>query len=387
MKKAIFQIEPSLFNKISLATAIGVFTMIFGFFSTERVWPNILLASYYITGIGFCGMMFVAIQYVSNAGWAAMIRRIPEAMFSALPIGLLLMVPVVLGAHYIYEWTHTEVVAKDPILLGKEPWLNLKSFIIRIPIYYGIWYFLGLPIVKHSRRQDETGDIKHTKKAVRWSAAWLYIGGIAFIISSFDWIMSLEPHWFSTIFGLYNFSGMFTAGLSFMIIILIYLRRKGFLPQIKDDHLHEMGRYLFAFVTFWVYIWFSQHMLIWYANLPEETGYYLKRHIGSFGLLSILNIVLNWLAPFTILLFRKTKRSEKYLLIASALVLSGHWIDLYLMIFPPLIGSVPVFGLLEAGTVLGIAGVLCWAVFSTLSNWNLIPNKDPYIDESYQLHT
>ena len=235
MKKVHFQIEHSLFNKFSLATAIGLLTIIIGFFATERVWPNILLASYYITGIGFCGMMFVAIQYVSNAGWAVVIRRIPEAMFSSLLIGFLLMVPVAIGAHSLYEWTHTEVVANDPILLGKEPWLNLNSFMIRIPIYYGIWYFLGRPIVNHSRRQDETGKISHTRKAVRWSAAWLYIGGIAYIISSFDWIMSLEPHWFSTIFGLYNFSGMFTAGLSFMIIVLIYLRRSGYRHRWPDS--------------------------------------------------------------------------------------------------------------------------------------------------------
>lgn len=383
-----FKINQSLFNWISGATAVGVLTLILGVLFSERIWPNILLAAWYITGIGFSGIMFVAIHYVSNAGWGVAIRRIPEAMFAALPIGFIMMVLVVLGAHHIYEWTHLDVVAKDPILQGKQPWLNLTGFIIRIPIYFGLWFLFGNPILNHSRKQDEDGDATHSVKSTRWSAAFLYLGGIAFVIASFDWIMSVEPHWFSTIFGFYNFAGMFDAGLAFMIILLIYLRRGGFLPELKNDHLHELGRYLFAFTTFWVYIWFSQHMLIWYANLPEETGYYLKRHFGSFGVLAVLNICLNWLIPFTILMFRKTKRSEKSLLLASFIVLIGHWTDLYMMIFPPLLETdVPVFGLMEIGVGIGIVGVILWSILGSLSKWNLTPKQDPYLEESLKLHT
>jgi len=383
-----FKINQSLFNWISGATAVGVLTLILGVLFSERIWPNVLLAAWYITGIGFSGIMFVAIHYVSNAGWGVAIRRIPEAMFAALPIGFLLMILVVLGAHHIYEWTHLDVVAKDPILQGKQPWLNLPGFIIRIPIYFGLWFLFGKPILNHSRKQDEDGDASHSVKSMRWSAAFLYLGGIAFVIASFDWIMSVEPHWFSTIFGFYNFAGMFDAGLAFMIIVLIYLRRGGYLPELKNDHLHELGRYLFAFTTFWVYIWFSQHMLIWYANLPEETGYYLKRHFGSFGVLAVLNICLNWLIPFMILMFRKTKRSEKSLLLASFIVLAGHWTDLYMMIFPPLLDTdVPVFGLMEIGVVFGIIGVTMWVVLNKISKGNMIPVKDPYLEESLNLHT
>ncbi|MDP6629020.1 MAG: quinol:cytochrome C oxidoreductase [Candidatus Marinimicrobia bacterium] len=383
-----FKINQSLFNWISGATAVGVLTLILGVLFSERIWPNVLLAAWYITGIGFSGIMFVAIHYVSNAGWGVAIRRIPEAMFAALPIGFLLMILVVLGAHHIYEWTHLDVVAKDPILQGKQPWLNLTGFIIRIPIYFGLWFLFGKPILNHSRKQDEDGDASHSVKSMRWSAAFLYLGGIAFVIASFDWIMSVEPHWFSTIFGFYNFAGMFDAGLAFMIIVLIYLRRGGYLPELKNDHLHELGRYLFAFTTFWVYIWFSQHMLIWYANLPEETGYYLKRHFGSFGVLAVLNICLNWLIPFMILMFRKTKRSEKSLLLASFIVLAGHWTDLYMMIFPPLLDTdVPVFGLMEIGVVIGMIGVTMWVVLNKISKGNMIPVKDPYLEESLNLHT
>ncbi len=383
-----FKIEQSLLNKLSLATAIGLITLILGIIFTERVWPNILLAAWYITGIGFSGLMFVAIHYVSNAGWAIAIRRIPEAMFSALSIGFVLMILVVLGSHHIYEWTHLDVVENDPILLGKQPWLNITSFAIRIPIYFGIWFFIGKPILNHSRQQDETGDKIHTQKSIRWSALWLYIGGIAFVISSFDWIMSVEPHWFSTIFGFYNFAGMFNAGLAFMIILLIFLRRGGYLPILKNDHLFELARYLFGFTAFWIYIWFCQHMLIWYANIPEETGYYLIRHFGAFGVLTILNICLNWLIPFTILLFRKSKRSEKPLLIASSVVLIGHWTDLYIMIFPALLeNNIPVFGLLEVGIAIGIVGITSWVILRSLSKWNIVPKGDAYLNESLELHT
>jgi len=383
-----FKLEQALFYKLSIATAIGLFTLILGILFTERVWPNILLAAWYITGIGFSGLMFVAIHYVSNAGWAVAIRRIPEAMFSAMFIGFGLMVLVVFGAHHIYEWTHLDVVANDPILLGKQPWLNITSFTIRIPIYFGIWFLIGKPILNHSRKQDENGDSIHTQKNVRWSALWLYIGGIAFVISSFDWIMSVEPHWFSTIFGFYNFAGMFNAGLSTMIILLIFLRRSGYLTVLKNDHLFELARYLFGFTAFWIYIWFCQHMLIWYANIPEETGYYLIRHFGAFGAMTALNICLNWLIPFTILLFRKTKRSEKALLIVSSIILIGHWIDLYIMIFPALLkNNIPVFGVLEVGIAIGILGGTSWVILNSLSKWNLIPKRDAYLEESLKLNT
>jgi len=387
MNEKNFIIDPSLFKKLTMATAVGLITIIIGVFASERIWPNILLAANYITGIGFTGMLFVAILYVSNAGWGVAIRRIPEAMFSALSVGFILMLLVLLGVHHLYEWSHPGVMVNDPILQGKEPWLNLPSFILRVPIYFGIWFLLGKPILNHSRKQDESGDPEHKQKSIRWSAAWLYIGGIAFIISSFDWIMSIEPHWYSTIFGLYNFSGVFNSGLAFMIILLIYLRRIGYIKVLKNDHLYELARYLFAFTTFWVYIWFSQHMLIWYANIPEETGYYLKRHAGAFGVLTVINILMNWLIPFTILLFRKSKRTEKPLLIASSIVLIGHWTDLYLMIFPPLIGNNPEFGFIELGVAIIIIVISFGLVILTISKGNLVPIKDPYINESIRLHT
>lgn len=164
MNEKNFIIDPSLFKKLTMATAVGLITIIIGVFASERIWPNILLAANYITGIGFTGMLFVAILYVSNAGWGVAIRRIPEAMFSALSVGFILMLLVLLGVHHLYEWSHPGVMVNDPILQGKEPWLNLPSFILRVPIYFGIWFLLGKPILNHSRKQDESGDSEHKQK-------------------------------------------------------------------------------------------------------------------------------------------------------------------------------------------------------------------------------
>lgn len=352
-----------------------------------RTWSNLLLSGYFLTGVGFCGMMLVAIHYVSNSGWDVAIIRIPEATFSVLPIGFIMMALLYFGMHDIYIWSQADVMKTDPILAGKSAWLNPMGFFARMAIYFIFWIGVGRKIISQSNAMDLDGNLVHKRSATRLSAFWLYIGGIMFVASSFDWIMSLEPHWYSTIFGLYNFSGMFTSGLAIVIIALIYLRRNSSLGHlIKVDHLYELARYLFGFTTFWIYIWFSQHMLIWYANIPEETVYYIKRHVGVFGSLTVVNILLNWLIPFTILLFRKTKRSEKSLLIAASLVLVGRWVDLYLMIFPPHLET-PVFGFIEVAMFAGTLSILIWVFIKSFSRKNPVPLKDPYLDESLHLHT
>ena len=368
---------------LEIFMGLGVATFFVGLFmDPTRTWSNILLSGYFLTGIGFWGIMMVAIHYVSNSGWDVVIRRVPEAMFSVLPIGFIFMILLYFGMHDIYEWSHADVVATDPILAGKSAWLNPTGFMARLVIYFVFWILVGQKIITKSQEENSGGS-----SAIGLSAFWLYIGGIMFIFSSFDWIMSLEPHWFSTIFGLYNFSGMFTSGLAFLMIALILLRRNGILKGIvKIDHLYEIARYLFGFTTFWVYIWFSQHMLIWYANIPEETVYYIKRHVGVFGSLTIVNILLNWFIPFSILLFRKTKRNEKSLLIVASIILVGRWVDLYMMIFPPHY-KIPVFGIQEIAIFIGTLSLMIWVFVKTFQSKGPVPENDPFIDESLHLHT
>jgi len=373
---------------LKIFMAWGLLVFLWGLVSApERSWLNLLLSGVFLTSIAFCGIMFVAMHYVSNSGWQVALRRIPEAMFSVMPLSFIIMLSLYLGLGHIYEWSHKEIMLGDDLLRGKIPWLNPTAFMARMVLYFIFWYGVGIKIIKHSLRQDKDGEKNHTVLAKRWSSLWLYVGGIMFILSSFDWIMSLEPHWFSTIFGLYNFAGMFTSGLAVIIVILIFLRRQGVMVDvIKNDHLHELGRYLFSFTAFWVYIWFCQHMLIWYANIPEETVYYIKRHVGVFGALTVLNVCLNWLIPFLILLFRKTKRNEKWLLMAAGIVLVGRWMDLYLMIFPAKLET-PIIGLAEVSIFAGALAAFAWIFFKTFGNRNLVPLKDPYLKESTALHT
>ncbi len=375
----------SRYIRITLATGL-VLTLIGLVLSPERGWYNLLLVANYVTGLGVAGLVFVAIHYVSGASWGTVFRRVPEAMWILLPIGFVLMLCIIPGMRTIYEWANPEHVAHDAVLQSKAAWLNTRGYIFRLVLWFMMWMIPGWLLLRNSSRQDIDGKAIHTKNNVGLSALWLMMAAGPFIIGSFDWIMSLEPHWYSTIFAFYNFSGMFSSGLALIIILLIIIDRSGLIDSwITHNHLHELGRFLFAMTTFWVYIWFSQHMLIWYANIPEETAYYMKRHFGIFGTLAVINVVINWLIPFSILLFRKTKRSDKSMLTVAIIVLVGRWLDLYLMIFPARPNAVPVVGPLEIGSILVMGAVVIWAIFRMIALRGAIPINDPKLLKSRKL--
>lgn len=380
-------ISARLNRKLRLIFTGGVLLTILGLMlAPERGWYNLLLIAYLVTGFGIAGVMFVAIHYVSGAGWGIVFRRVPEAMWILLPIGFALMLLIIPGMTTLYEWANPELVAHDEVLQAKAAWLNTNGYIFRLVLYFLIWIIPGWLILKHSTRQDEDGKASHTGAGVRMSAIWLVMFVVPFIMGSIDWIMSLEPHWYSSIFAFYNFAGMFSSGLAMIVILIIFINRTGLVePWISHHHLHEMGRFLLAFTTFWVYIWFSQHMLIWYANIPEETAYYMKRHFGIFGTLAAINIMLNWFIPFAILLSRKAKRSEKWMMVVAVIVLAGRWLDLYLMIFPARPNAVPVVGPLEIGALMMTIPVVAWAVFKMIASRGAVPTNDPYLGESQTL--
>lgn len=380
-------ISSTMTRKLRLTLIIGIVLTILGLILTpERGWYNLLLVAYYITGLGVAGIMFVAIHYVSGASWGTVFRRVPEAMWILLPIGFVLMLCILPGMSTIYEWANPEHVAHDTALQSKAAWLNPNGYIIRLVLWFLIWIIPGWLLLRHSSSQDEDGDLSHTRSNVRLSAIWLVLAVVPFIMGSFDWIMSLEPHWYSTIFAFYNFASMFSGGLALIIILIILMNRTGLIPiWINHNHLHELGRFLLAMTTFWVYIWFSQHMLIWYANIPEETAYYMKRHFGIFGTLAVINVVANWFIPFAILLFRKPKRNERAMLVVAIVVLAGRWLDLYLMIFPAMPDAVPVVGPLEIGVVMIAIPVVGWAIFKLISLRETIPVNDPYLGDSRTL--
>ncbi|MEO8168581.1 MAG: hypothetical protein ABI623_10050, partial [bacterium] len=266
-------------------------------------------------------------------------------------------------------------------------WLNVPFFIVRAIAYLAIWMVFAFAMVKASRRQDLNGDLRYTLRNRKLSAAFLIVFGLTFTLASMDWIMSLEPRWYSTIFGFYNISGMFLNGLAAITILVILLRRWGPLQKVVTaSHLHDLGKLLFAFSTFWMYIWFSQYLLIWYANIPEEVVYFTHRETSSWVIFTGLNVVFNWLIPFVVLLPQWTKRNEGVLLRVCVLVMIGHWIDLFWMILPPFMKEGPELSVWEIGPMVGALALFLLITLRSFSKAPSVPTGDPMLVESLQYH-
>lgn len=352
-----------------------------------RAWENVLLAGWYLLALGLAGLAFVAVQYVTGAGWATVFRRVPEALAGLIPVGGgLVLAAVVLGGQRLYPWLGGELLGQE--LHGfKAFWLQPGFFFGRGLAYFTVWLLFGSAILANSRRQDATGDPGLTRRNVRLSAGFLVAFGFTLWLASVDWLMSLEPHWFSTIYGLYHFSGLFLSGVAAIAALVVWLRRTGPLAgAVNKEHLHDLGKLLFAFSTFWMYIWFSQFMLIWYGGIPEETVHYAQRLTGAWAPLFWVNVALNWVIPFAALLPASSKRSEKVLLRVALVVLAGRWLDLYLAIAPAVDGSAPHFGAWEAAAILGAAGLFFLVFTRTLQSAPVIPAGDPYLEESLHHH-
>ncbi|MBI4164528.1 MAG: hypothetical protein HY508_02210 [Acidobacteria bacterium] len=366
----------------ALAAVGGLIILAGVLFAPERIWPSLLLVTYFLVCTALAGAFFVALQYVAGAGWSVALRRVPETLAMLLPAAGAALILVLLARPSLYPWAvhDSAYVALQGF---KALWLNRPFFLARAAVYLALWIGLALAIVRTSRRQDSDGAIEHTLRNEKLSAVFIVVFALTFWPAAFDWIMSLEPHWSSTIFGVYNFAGMFLSGLATIIVLTVWLERLGPLHGVlNDNHLHDLGRLLFAFSTFWAYIWFSQYMLIWYANFPEETVYYTRRLHGAWQPLFLLNFFLNWVVPFFILLMRASKRSATTLMRVAVFVLVGRWLDLYLMIVPPHAGDWPPFGVWEVGPAVAAVALGLLASFHYLRQAPIIPVRDPLLAES-----
>ena len=378
----------ALMKGLMIAAMFGGAVIVAGLFlAPQRIWPNFLLANYYLLSLGLAGITFVALTSVSNAGWHTVFRRVPESMASVLPLSAVLMLALVFGISTLYEWSHGSALAHDHLLQGKSSFLNVPFFMIRMVLYFVLWIGMSSFILKTSREQDDSGDTALTGRQSKFSALFLVVFGLTFWLAGIDWIMSLEPHWYSTIFGLYNYAGMLLNGLATICIIVIVLKRKGvFGDAIRDDHLHDLGKLLFAFSTFWMYIWFSQYMLIWYANIPEETVYFVAREHGAWLTFSILNVGFNWIIPFITLISATAKKKEGLLLRVSIIIMIGHWIDLFWMILPPFMRNAPEVGIWEIGPIVAAISVFFLLTLRTLAKRRVVPVNDPMLVESMHYH-
>lgn len=377
-----------LMNTLLMVALAGIVVTAIGLFlAPERIWPNILLASYYVVGLSVGAGVFIALQYVSNAGWSVALRRVPEAIASVFPYGAGMMLIVLLGTSHLYEWSHEAVVAASHLLSSKSGWLNTPFFALRTVVVLAIWGVLLRKMIVTSRKQDSEGGTSLSGKNKRFSAMYIVAFAFTFTLASMDWIMTLEPEWYSTIFGIYNFCGVFVSGLAMTTIFVIVLKRSGGAGSfITEAHLLNLGKLLFAFSTFWMYIWFSQYLLIWYANIPEEVVYLIRRQEGSWVIFTILNVAFNWLIPFIVLLPRWTKRNEGLLLKVCIILLVGHWIDLFWMIMPPFMPSAPVFNLWEFAPLSAGLSLFLYVALKTLSKHSVLPTGDPMLVESLHLH-
>jgi hypothetical protein len=277
----------------------------------------------------------------------------------------------------LYSWT-APASTEDPESPLHHLWLNHKFFLLRSVVYLVLWLAFARALVRNSRRQDWERDPAPTGNNIRLSALFLVVFGITCWLASYDWIMSLEPQWASTIFGVYNFASLFLSGIAAVILLVIWLRRHSPLQAVvTDDHLHDLGTLLFAFSSFWMYIWFCQYMLIWYVNNPEETAYFRRRWDETWQGFLFLDLVLNWGIPFLVLLFRSAKRSPLVLGTVAIVVLVGRWVDLMLMILPSQPNAVPIPGMIEIGLLLGALGLFGLAVFRAIGKASLVPIHEP----------
>ncbi len=370
---------------------VGVLAMVGSFALNKTVgWVDFTVNSIYFTLVALSGVFFLSVTGVMQASWITPYKRVPEAMTKFLPLAALFMLATYFGLHSVYEWSHTDIVVNDPILSEKTGYLNAKFYMIRMVVIFAIWIILGLKLTGLSKKQDANPDTDFQKPIMRTGAIGLVLFGLSISVAAFDWVMSVEPHWFSTIFGVYIFAGMFVTGICFITLAVVKLREWGYLQGvITEDHLHDLGKWMFGMSIFWAYIWISQYLLIWYANIPEETEYYILRH-HEWNSVFFLNLALNFLAPFLLLLSRPAKRNAGRLKLAACVLLLGHFVDLYLMVAPKVFehahAHVIGFGIIQFLQWLGYFGLFVLVVGKSLSKMNLLPKGDPNLEEGLHLH-
>lgn len=366
---------PAMARKRALAMiVIGAIGLAAGVLTAPAaVGEHLLLVGFMGVGLGLAGALFVALQYVTAAAWSVPLRRVPEAMVAVLPLGAVIVLLALISFPALYPWTNHEVHLHGDL---KHFWLERPFFLGRAVAYLTLWTLLALALVRTSRRQDQDGAVQHTFANRRWSALFLIVFGATFWLASYDWLMSREPNWVSTVYGLYNFAGLFTGGWAAFILLALWLRGRGhFVDVVTRDRLHDLGKLLFGMCVFWLYLWYCQYMLIWFVNNPEETPHYVRRLEGYWATMFYVNVVLNGVIPFLVLLPRALKQNPKALANVCVLVLVGRWLDLYLMIFPERHGPLEI---LVAGTLtLGVAAVYFLVFGWSLAHAALIPQHDP----------
>jgi hypothetical protein len=345
-----------------------------------------LVSFLFFLSLSLGALFFVLIQYAAQGGWGVVLRRIGETTFAMLPVMAALFLPVLLGLHDLYEWTHAEALEQDALLRWKAPYLNVPFFLFRAALYFTLWSFIAVLYYRGSRGQDATGDPGVSARLRRLAGPSLIVLALTQTFASIDWIMSLTPHWYSTMFGVYFFAGSFVGFIALLSVVAVALRRAGLLDTvISADHLQDVGKFLFAFTAFWAYIGFSQFFLIWYANLPEEAIWFQARMEGSWMTVSLLLMAGHFVIPFFYLMGRAVKRRGTTLAIGGLWLLAMHFVDLYWQVMPVLHPEGLRPSLLDVAALLTVGGCFLAVASSLMRRRPLVPLRDPRIAESLAL--
>ena len=366
---------------------IGAATIIAGFLTDRQTtWANYLIVNYYFFSLAMGATFFLVIQSITQSGWSSAFRRVPEAMMSYIPFAGIFFLLLWFGMHDLYHWSG-HGASSDTIIQHKSPYLNDTFFFVRMVLYFILWISLTLKIRQLSLKEDTydpadtNGILFLFNRSELFSKIFLFVLAITFSLSAFDWIMSIDVHWYSTIFALKNLVAAFLHGVSVLTLIIFILHRKGYFPFLNEYHFHDFARYIFMLSIVWGYFWFSQFMIIWYGNIPEETIYYNIRWQNGWQTLFFMEIGLNWFVPFMLLLPVKASRNKTIITTVIVILIIGQYIDLFVQIIPGTTGVLK-FSWISAGSFIGYAGLFALVVGTALSRAKIIPVNHPYLEES-----
>lgn len=358
-----------------------------------RLLSNTLINSFFFFSIGLGALFFLALQYATETGWYATVKRVIEGLAGFLPVGIVLMLVALLsltfthGAHgHVYSWMNPEVYDPashhyDEMIVGKSGYLNEVFFWIRTLVYMATYYIFYRGFRMRSLEEDRVGGTEIHFKNYRKGALFLVFFSVFSSTSVWDWIMSIDVHWFSTLFGWYTFAGMWCTTMTVLVMLVLYLKKQGYLPKVNDSHIHDIGKWTFATSFLWSYMFFSQFMLIWYANIGEEATYYIQR-IEEYQLLYFGMFFINFAFPMLILMSRDAKRNASILIFVGLIIVCGHWLDVYIMVSGGSMGSSASIGFVEIGMALAFLGLFIRVVLTNLTKAPLTPVNHPFLDES-----
>jgi|TARA_B100000902_G_scaffold138461_1_gene136620 hypothetical protein len=380
--------------------AIGLISTVYAFINdSHAAWTSLIFNNYFFLGISIFAVFFVALQHVAEAGWSTVIKRVPEAIMTFLPYACAVMIFIVVAAmlhwNHIYHWMEEGIMTEgapnyDKIIAGKEAYLNPIFFLVRSIIYVVVWIYCAKRLRDISLQGDLEGGIGENSynKGITVSAWFIVFFAVSSSMASWDWIMSIDTHWFSTLFGWYIFSEWSAIGFTTILLFCLFLKKQGYLQDLNDSIIHDLGKWVFAFSVVWTYMWFSQFMLIWYANIPEEVTYFMERiELSNYRFLFWFSAAINFVVPTIVLMSRDAKRNTNFLIVASVVILIGHWINSYLLFAPGTLHDHGHLGLTDLGMGLGFLGLFFYVVFRSLTTRPLSVKHHPFLEESKHLHT